>query len=113
MPLPKKAKTASKPKKKASSSAKKKTDLKGRKGQEQQSRLWLMYPPRFITRPIIHELGHKFKVVPNVRQASVTEEIGIVCLELTGAREQVKAAIKWMSKLGISVEPVEINVIES
>ena len=113
MPLPKKAKTASKPKKKGSSSAKKKTDLKGRKGQEQQSRLWLMYPPRFITRPIIHELGHKFKVVPNVRQASVTEEIGIVCLELTGAREQVKAAIKWMSKLGISVEPVEINVIES
>lgn len=72
-----------------------------------------MYPPKFITRPVIHELGNKFKVVPNVRQASVTEEIGIVCLELTGPRDQVKASIKWLEKLGISVEPVEINVIES
>lgn len=113
MPISKKTKTAAKAKKKAPAKAKKKAAPKTRKDQNQQSRLWLMYPPKFITRPVIHELGNKFKVVPNVRQASVTEEIGIVCLELTGPREQVKSAIKWMEKLGISVEPVEINVIES
>ena len=79
----------------------------------QQTRLWLMYPPRLITRPIIWEVGHKFKVTSNVRQASVTDEIGIVCLELDGDRAEIKKAIKWMEKLGISVEPVEINVIES
>ena len=76
-------------------------------------RLWLMYPPKLITNPVIWELGRRFPVVTNVRQASVTDEIGIVCLELSGPRPEVKAAIKWLEGLGIKVEPVEIGVIES
>ena len=76
-------------------------------------RLWLMYPPKFITTPVIWELARKFPVVTNVRQASVTDEIGIVCLELSGPRPGVKAAIRWLEELGIKVEPVEIGVIES
>ena len=79
----------------------------------EQTRLWLMYPPRLIKKPFIWEVGHKFKVITNIRQASVTDEIGIVCLELDGPRSEVKAAIKWLEKHGVSVEPVEINVIES
>jgi len=78
-----------------------------------QQRLWLMYPPRLIKKPFIWEVGHKFKVSTNIRQATVTDEIGIVCLELNGKREEVKAAIKWLEKNGVNVEPVEINVIES
>ena len=80
---------------------------------KQQRRVWLMYPPRLITTPIIWQLGQKFPLVTNVRQASVTDEIGIVCLELDGERAQIKAAIQWLEKQGIRVEPVEINVIES
>jgi ABC-type methionine transport system ATPase subunit len=79
----------------------------------QKTRLWLMYPPKMITTPVIWELSQRFKVVTNVRQASVTDEIGIVCLELEGSRPDIKAAIKWLEKKGINVEPVEINVIES
>ncbi|MGA2175164.1 MAG: NIL domain-containing protein [Verrucomicrobiota bacterium] len=78
-----------------------------------QTRLWLMYPAKLITNPIIWELGQKFPVVTNVRQASVTDEIGIVCLEIGGQRAHVKAAIRWLEKIGIKVEPVEIGVIES
>ncbi|HYG22522.1 MAG TPA: NIL domain-containing protein [Verrucomicrobiae bacterium] len=78
-----------------------------------QRRLWLMYPPRLIKKPLIWELGQKFKVVTNLRQVNVSDEIGIVCLELDGARDQVKAAITWLEQLGVKVEPVEINVIES
>jgi hypothetical protein len=76
-------------------------------------RLWLMYPPKLITTPVIWELARKFPVVTNVRQASVTDEIGIVCLELSGRRPDLKAAIQWLEKQGIKVEPVEISVIES
>jgi L-aspartate semialdehyde sulfurtransferase ferredoxin len=76
-----------------------------------QQRLWLMYPPKFIKQPFIYEVGHKFKVVTNIRQASVTDEIGIVCLELDGPRDEVKAAIQWLVKQGVNVEPVEIGVI--
>jgi len=81
--------------------------------QTQKTRLWLMYPTRLIKTPVIWQLGRKFKVASNVRQASVTDEIGIVCLELEGARAEIKAAIRWLERCGISVEPVEINVIES
>ncbi len=49
----------------------------------------------------------------NVRQASVTDEIGIVCLEISGPPKSVKAAIQWLEKIGIKVEPVEIGIIES
>ncbi len=79
----------------------------------EQTRLWLMYPPKLIKKPFIWEVGHKFKVTTNIRQASVNDEIGIVCLELNGPRAEVKAAIKWLEKAGVNVEPVEINVIES
>lgn len=79
----------------------------------ERRRFWLTYPTRLITRPVIWQLSQKFPVVFNVRQASVTEEMGILCLELEGARPEVKAAIAWLEKQGVKVEPVEINVIES
>jgi ABC-type methionine transport system ATPase subunit len=78
-----------------------------------QRRLWLMFPPKLIKKPLVWEVGRKFKVVTNIRQASVTDEIGVVCLELDGPRDEVKAAIAWLEKIGVSVEPVEISVVES
>ena len=77
------------------------------------ARLWLMFPQRLITKPVVWELSQKFPVVTNVRQASVTGEIGLVCLELDGLANDVKKAVAWLERRGVSVEPVEINVIES
>lgn len=71
-----------------------------------------MYPTKLITRPLIYELGHKFAVVTNIRQASVNSEVGLVSLELEGEREEIKNAIAWLEELGVKVEPVEINIIE-
>jgi L-aspartate semialdehyde sulfurtransferase ferredoxin len=85
----------------------------GKSAGNDKRRLWLMYPPKLITNPVIWELSQKFPVITNVRQASVTDEIGIVCLELEGKRDDIKASISWLEKIGIKVEPVEINVIES
>lgn len=103
MPRAPKTKSSTAPKKSAADSA----------TGPQQRRLWLMYPPKLIKTPILWQLTKKFPLVTNVRQATVTDEIGIVCLELEGARAQIKAAIAWLEKQGINVEPVEINVIES
>lgn len=75
-------------------------------------RLWLMFPTRLVTEPVIWELGQKFKVVTNIRQASVTEEIGVISLSLNGERDEIKSAIAWLEELGVKVEPVEINTIE-
>ncbi len=79
----------------------------------QKTRLWLMFPARLITRPVLWELAKEFPVVTNVRQASVNEEVGVVSLELDGEREEIKKAIAWLEELGIKVEPVEIGTIAS
>jgi len=79
---------------------------------KETQRLWLMFPTKLITRPVIWELGKKFPVVTNIRQASVTDEIGVVSLSIEGEREENKKAIAWLEDLGVKVEPVEINTIE-
>jgi len=79
----------------------------------EQRRLWLMFPPPLIKEPLIWQLGHKFPLVTNIRQASITDQLGIVSLELDGKRADIKAAIKWLEKQGVRVDPVEINVIDS
>ena len=76
-----------------------------------KQRLWLMYPPKLIKEPLIWKLGHKFKVTTNIRQASITDEIGVVCLELEGNRDNVLGAIDWLEKTGVNVEPVEMSAI--
>ena len=95
--------------------AKKKAARKAKRAAKARktARLWLMFPPRLITQPVVWELSQKFPVTTNVRQASVTDEIGLVCLELNGLDDDVKKAITWLGRKGVSVEPVEINVIES
>ena len=75
-------------------------------------RLWLMFQPRLVVQPVVYELGKKFAVVTNIRQASVNEEIGVVSVELDGEPSVIEQAIAWLEDLGVKVEPVEINTIE-
>ena len=89
------------------------TPRAGSAGAPSKTRLWLMFPPAKIKNPVIWELGQKFNVITNIRQASITDELGIVCLELEGPPQEVTASIHWLEKGGINVEPVEINVLES
>ena len=78
-----------------------------------QTRLWLIFPPKLITRPILWELSKEFSVVTNIRQASVTDEVGIVSLSLEGEADEITRAIAWMEGLGVKVDPVELNTIAS
>ena len=101
------------PKKKAKGKKAVKKKKAAKKTSSEKRRLWLMYPPRLITSPIIWELSTKFNLITNIRQAEVRDEIGIICLELEGARNSLKKATTWLERRGVKVEPVEINVIES
>ena len=100
-------------KKKATGKKAVKKKKAAKKASSEKRRLWLMYPPRLITSPIIWELSTKFNLITNIRQAEVRDEIGIICLELEGPRDALKKATTWLERRGVKVEPVEINVIES
>lgn len=80
---------------------------------KQITRFWLVFPQQLITRPLVYELGRDFAVVTNIRQASVNAEVGIVSLSLEGEREEIKKAVAWLESLGVQVDPVEMNTIES
>ena len=76
-------------------------------------RYWLTFSPDRAKRPLIWELSQKFDVVFNLRSASVTEEVGIIALELTGEPKVIAAAIKWFRLPGVEVNPIKLNVIAS
>ena len=52
-------------------------------------RVKFTFPTKLITEPVIYELGHRYKVVTNIRRADVREEMGWVVLELEGAEDEI------------------------
>jgi hypothetical protein len=46
------------------------------------------------------------------RCASVTEEIGIMALEMTGEEEEYQKAVDYLRGIGVRVDPIEMDVIE-
>ncbi len=75
-------------------------------------RFYLTYSVELIKQPIIYNVGHKFRVITNIRGASISDQLGIVALELEGDEEEVAAAAKWIADQGVKVEPIQKNVIE-
>jgi len=75
-------------------------------------KLWLTYPQELVDKPLIWEVGQKFEVVTNIRQASVSDEIGLVGLEVSGEEGEVDRAIEFLVAQGVKVEPIELDVVE-
>ena len=75
-------------------------------------RFYLTYSEQRIKEPIIYHAGHKFRVVTNIRGASISDTIGIVALELEGSDEEIEKAVTWIAQQGVKVEPIAKNVIE-
>ena len=83
-----------------------------RKGAKTRVKLYLTYPSRLVREPLIYELSRTFDLVFNIRQASVNEEIGIIAIELDGTSDGIERGIAWLRERGVTVEPIEKNVIE-
>jgi ABC-type methionine transport system ATPase subunit len=77
-----------------------------------RAKFYLTYPKALVKEPLIYQMTKKFDLVFNVRSASVSEEIGIIALELDGQPETIEAAVTWFREHGVTVEPIEKNVIE-
>lgn len=74
-------------------------------------RVMFTFPPELVTRPVIYNLGHEFKLVTNIRRADVTEDRGWVVLELEGDDKEIDKGISWMVTQGVRVDPVEGDVV--
>lgn len=77
-----------------------------------REKIYLTYPAPLVTEPVIYELGIQFALRTNIRGANVSDTMGLVALELEGTREEIDRGIAWLRARGVTVEPIEKNVIE-
>lgn len=75
-------------------------------------RVYLTYPKDQVKEPLLYQVSKKFDVVTNIRQASVSDKIGLVALELDGESEDIEKAIQYFIDKGVKVEPIELDIIE-
>lgn len=75
-------------------------------------RVYLTYPKDQVKEPLLYQVCKKFDVVTNIRQASVSDKIGLVALELEGESEEIEKAIQYFIDKGVKVEPIELDIIE-
>lgn len=72
----------------------------------------LTFPQRLIKKPVIYTMAKKFEVIPNIRRAKVTEEIGEMVLELEGIGKNLDKGINYLKRAGVIVEPLVGDIIE-
>jgi hypothetical protein len=75
-------------------------------------RLFVSFPEELVDRPMIYEVVKRYDVVPNIRRANVEAHSGWVILELTGAPDQLDAAVEYLEGVGCTVNTMEGDVIE-
>jgi hypothetical protein len=74
-------------------------------------RIYLTYPTKLVTEPIVCEMYDAIGVRFNLRTASVNDEIGIIGMELEGEPERVDAAMAFFRARGVRVEAIELDVL--
>ncbi len=72
----------------------------------------LVFPQKLIKEPVIHTMAKKYNVIPSIRRAKVTESIGEVTLELSGRKENLEEARRYLEKQGIKVQLITGDIIE-
>ncbi|MFH1684513.1 MAG: NIL domain-containing protein [Candidatus Margulisiibacteriota bacterium] len=72
----------------------------------------LTFPQKLIKEPVIFNMAKKYDVMPNIRRAKITEEIGEVVLDLEGEQKNLDQGIEYLTKAGVNVEPIVGDIIE-
>lgn len=71
------------------------------------SKYFCTFPQALIKEPIIsHQLNAEFGVIPNIRAASITEQLAMVAVEIEGDAGQIEKAIVYLRERGVTVEEI-------
>jgi ABC-type methionine transport system ATPase subunit len=74
-------------------------------------KVYLTFPTETITDAIICDMYDKYRVRFNIRSASVNDSVGLIAVELEGEEDTINKAIEYFRSRGLTVEPIEMNVI--
>ncbi len=76
-----------------------------------RKRIYLTYPAALVREPLVCRMYAELRVEFNLRTASLTDEIGIIGLELHGEPDEIAAAIEFFRSRGVRVETIELDVV--
>lgn len=77
-----------------------------------KKRFYLTYPPELIKEPFVYQVIKSYDVIVNIRQANISSELGLMSVELEGEAGEIDKAVRFLSDKGVTVEPIELDVIE-
>ena len=77
-----------------------------------KQRLRLTFPQHLIREPVIFTMAKKYNVMPNIRRARVTRNVGEMDLVLEGTEENLGKSIQSLREHGITIEFAEGDAIE-
>ncbi len=77
-----------------------------------KKKVYLTYPKEKIREPLLYKCAQLYKVATNIRQASISDKVGLVAIELEGDNEEIDKAIQFFIDNGVKVEPIELDIIE-
>lgn len=67
----------------------------------------LKFQTNLISEPVIYQMGHKFKVITNIKRANVRQDTGWVILDLDGSDNEISASLEWITSLGVDVDIIK------
>lgn len=69
---------------------------------------WLTFDGGRQNEPCLWKTATKYPDVSfDIRQASVQKDIGIMAVLFSGKQDRVEAALRYLTELGVKVDPVE------
>jgi ABC-type methionine transport system ATPase subunit len=77
-----------------------------------KQRLKLTFPQHLIKEPVIFTMAKKYNVMPNIRQARITRNVGEMDLVLEGTEENLGKGIQSLREQGVTVEFAEGDAIK-
>ena len=70
-------------------------------------RLQLIYPEELVREPLLCSVCKNFDVVVNIRTAKVTQDTGMLTVEIDGEEEEIEKVISFLKDKGVDVQPIE------
>ncbi len=75
-------------------------------------RFWLTFPKDINIKSLIFEIIQNSAVDSSLGETSFSKDIGLIGLKLSGEEEDIRETVDLLLDNGISVEPVELDIVE-
>lgn len=69
-------------------------------------KVYCTFPKEMIKEPLLYNLGKNFSVIPNIRRASISDEVGLVDLELEGEAAEIEKALDYLRSRKVRIDEV-------